>query len=85
MAGNDGDKEMAANKENNNSVGASGSEEPGVAELLRSLMAKMDAQAQAEKMDAQAWEFREVVQKRPRGREKRSMVVRGGTLWRYQG
>ena len=61
----DGDKEMAANKENNNGVdGASGSEEPGVPELLRALMAKMDvqAQAQAERMNAQAWEFREAVQ-----------------------
>ena len=63
LAGSDGDKKIAANKESNNIVGASGSEEPGVAELLRSLMAKMDAQAQAEKMDAQAWEFREAVQK----------------------
>ena len=61
---------MAANKENNSVDDASGSEEPGVAELLRSLMAKMDAQAekmdtqaQAEKMDAQVWEFREAVQK----------------------
>ena len=58
-----------------------------MAELLRSLMAKMDvqaqAQAQAEKMDAQAWEFREAMQK---GLEVvRNEAVRGGTLWRYQG
>ena len=61
----DGDKEMAANKENNNDDdGASGSEEPGVAKLLRALMAKMDVQAQAqtERMNTQAWEFREAVQ-----------------------
>ena len=60
----DDDKEMAANKENNNGVDdASRSEEPGVVELLRALMAKMDVQAQAERMDAQAWEFREAVQR----------------------
>lgn len=53
-----------ANKDNS-AVGGSSSEAPGVTELLQTLMAKMDiqAQAQTQKMDTQAQEMRVVVER----------------------